>query len=214
MDPSLRHLLVDALGEDAVIDGGALLAPASPEGVATVLRVAQERRLRLRITSGPGAGVTLPEGGAALSLVHLAAISVDARRGTARAEAGATLAALRAALAGAGTAIPGLAGDPGSHHVGALIARGQVPRRSLTGVEAVLPGGDAVMVGAAVLKDVVGYDVISLLLGSLGRLAVIVAAHLRLVPARAVVEIADPAGPRPADELAAVFDPDGILAGG
>ena len=60
----------------------------------------------------------------------------------------------------------------------------------------------------------VGYDVTSLLLGSRGRLAAILAAHLRLVPAAVAVEVAEPAGARDVGELAAVFDPEGILVGG
>lgn len=195
-------------------EGGVVLVPASADGVAAALRLAQDHRLPLRLTSGPPDGSQAPEGGALLSVVRLSAVSVDVRRGIARAEAGATLAGLGAALDAAGVAIPGLAPEPGSEHVGALVARGGLPRRSLTGVEAVLPGGDPVMLGAAVLKDVVGYDVISLLLGSGGRLAVVVAAHLRLVPAGAVVEVAVPAGAREVGEVAGVFDPEGILRGG
>ncbi len=213
MDPSLYRLLVEALSEDVVRDGGARLEARSAEDVATVLRIAQERRLPLRLTSGAGDAVAAPERGAVLSLAGLDGIAVDPQRGLVRAEAGATLTELHAALAAAGTAVPGLAPEPGSDHVGGLIARGQLARRSLTGVEAVLPGGDAVMVGAAVLKDVVGYDVISLLLGSRGRLAAVVAAHLRLVPAGAAVEVAEPSGTHSVTELGAVFDPEGILVG-
>jgi FAD/FMN-containing dehydrogenase len=111
-------------------------------------------------------------------------------------------------------AVAGLSADPGSDHVGALIARGGVPRRSLTGIEAALPGGDLVQLGGAVLKDVVGYDIASVLLGSRGRLAAIVAVHLRLIPAAAAVEVAEPAGARDVGELTGVFDPEGILVGG
>jgi glycolate oxidase len=148
-----------------------------------------------------------------LSLARLAAVRVDASNGVARAEAGATLALLTAALSDAGMAVSGLGADPGSDHVGALIARGGVPRRSLTGIEAALPGGDLIQLGGSVLKDVVGYDIASVLLGSRGRLAAIVAVHLRLIPAGAVVEVAEPAGARDVGEMTGVFDPEGILVG-
>src|SRR5947208_835821 len=59
-------------------------------------------------------------------------------------------------------------------HIGALVARGEVPRRALCGIEAVLSNGDRVSAGGAVLKDVVGYDLATVLLGSMGRLAIIV----------------------------------------
>ena len=214
MDASLHRLLVDALGEETVLDRGSVLAPSSPDGVAAALRIAQERRLRLRLTSGPAEGADPLRDGALLSMGRLSTVQVDASNGVVRAEAGVTLTALTAALADAGMAVPGLSTDPGSDHVGALIARGGVPRRSLTGIEAALPGGDLVQLGGAVLKDVVGYDIASVLLGSRGRLAAIIAVHLRLIPAAAAVEVAEPAGARDVGELTGVFDPEGILVGG
>jgi len=214
VDASLHRLLVDALGEETVLDGGSVLAPSSPDGVAAALRIAQERRLRLRLTSGPAEGADPLRDGALLSMGRLSTVQVDASNGVVRAEAGVTLTALTAALADAGMAVPGLSTDPGSDHVGALIARGGVPRRSLTGIEAALPGGDLVQLGGAVLKDVVGYDIASVLLGSRGRLAAIIAVHLRLIPAAAAVEVAQPAGARDVGELTGVFDPEGTLVGG
>ena len=214
MDASLHRLLVDALGEETVLDGGSVLAPSSPDGVAAALRIAQERRLRLRLTSGPAEGADPLRDGALLSMGRLSTVQVDASNGVVRAEAGVTLTALTAALADAGMAVPGLSTDPGSDHVGALIARGGVPRRSLTGIEAALPGGDLVQLGGAVLKDVVGYDIASVLLGSRGSLAAIIAVHLRLIPAAAAVEVAEPAGARDVGELTGVFDPEGTLVGG
>jgi len=209
VDASLRRVLTEAVGTDSVLQGGSVLAPASAEDVAAVLRIAQGRRLRL--TSGAGEAGTAPDGGAVLSLARLVALSVDASNGVVRAEAGATLTALAAALADAGLAVPGLSAARGSERVGGLIARGGVSRRSLTGIEAVLPGGDLVQFGGAVLKDVVGYDIASLLLGSRGRLAAILAVHLRLVPAGVAVEVAEPRGGRDVGDVVGVFDPEGIL---
>jgi FAD/FMN-containing dehydrogenase len=214
VDASLRRALAGALGPSSVLQGGSFLTPTSSEGVAAALRIAQENRLPLRLASGAGDAASAPEGGAVLSLERLAAITIDAPNGIARAEAGATLGALGRALADAGAAVAGLDGRPGGGRVGSLIATGGLPRRSLCGIEAALPGGGLVRAGAAVLKDVVGYDVTSLLLGSAGRLAAIIAVHLRLVPAGVRVETAPPAGVRPAAELLDVFDPLGILVGG
>jgi glycolate oxidase len=193
--------------------------------VAAALRIAQEVRLPLRLASGAGHAASAPEGGAVLSLERLTAIRIDAPNGIARAEAGAGLDELSRCLAAGRLAVAGLDGGsraviagregrPAPAHLGSLVAMGGLPRRSLCGVEAALPGGDLVRVGAAVLKDVVGYDVVSLLLGSAGRLAAIIAVHLRLVPAGAGVETAPAAGVRPVEEIAEAFDPLGILAGG
>jgi len=53
----------------------------------------------------------------------------------------------------------------------------------VTGIEAVVPPGEVIGVGGAIRKDVAGYDMKSLLIGSEGTLGVITAAWLRLLPA-------------------------------
>jgi glycolate oxidase subunit GlcD len=52
----------------------------------------------------------------------------------------------------------------------------------VTGIEAVVPPGEAISLGGPIRKDVSGYDVKSLLIGSEGTLGVITAAWLRLLP--------------------------------
>ena len=53
----------------------------------------------------------------------------------------------------------------------------------VTGLELVLAPGELVTVGGAVRKDVAGYDVKSLMIGSEGTLGVVTAAWLKLIPA-------------------------------
>jgi FAD/FMN-containing dehydrogenase len=53
----------------------------------------------------------------------------------------------------------------------------------VTGVEAVLAPGELVTIGGAMRKDVAGYDLKSLLIGSEGTLGIVTAAWLRLIPA-------------------------------
>jgi glycolate oxidase subunit GlcD len=53
----------------------------------------------------------------------------------------------------------------------------------VTGIEAVIPPGETISTGGPVRKDVSGYDLASLLVGSEGTLGVITAAWLRLLPA-------------------------------
>src|SRR2546428_8639929 len=53
----------------------------------------------------------------------------------------------------------------------------------VTGLEAVVPPGEVMTVGGPIRKDVAGYDLIGLLVGSEGTLGVVTAAWLRLLPA-------------------------------
>ena len=104
------------------------------------------------------------------------------------------MARVRSAVAEPKLVVVGLGAETGSVHVGTLVARGEVPRRSMSGVEAVLSNGDAVKAGGAALKDVVGYDLIAVLLGSAGRLAVISAVTFRLEPAAGRTATVEAAG--------------------
>jgi FAD/FMN-containing dehydrogenase len=61
-----------------------------------------------------------------------------------------------------------------------------VTSRWVTGVEAVLAPGELVSFGGPIRKDVAGYDLRSLLIGSEGTLGIITAAWLRLTPAPAM----------------------------
>jgi FAD/FMN-containing dehydrogenase len=53
----------------------------------------------------------------------------------------------------------------------------------VTGVEAVVPPGELVAVGGAIRKDVAGYDLKSLLIGSEGTLGIVTSVWLTLAPA-------------------------------
>lgn len=55
-------------------------------------------------------------------------------------------------------------------------------RRYVLGLEAVLAGGEVIRTGSKAVKNVVGYDLTQLLVGSEGTLAIITQAVLRLVP--------------------------------
>ncbi len=59
-------------------------------------------------------------------------------------------------------------------------------RHYVLALEAVLPGGDVVRTGSKAVKNVVGYDLTQLLVGSEGTLAIITRIVLRLIPKPAV----------------------------
>jgi FAD/FMN-containing dehydrogenase len=192
----------------------------SPADVASLVRVASlcnQHGVPITVTSGAPAtpGGTPERGGIILSVSKLAGIEVAAAGLTVRAEAGATVARVRSSVAKAKLVVVGLGAETGSAHVGTLVARGEIPRRSLAGVEAILSNGDAVKAGGAALKDVVGYDLIAALLGSAGHLAVIAAVTFRLEPAAARTATSRPPGTRTWQPgLAGAFDPKGLLRPG
>ena len=72
------------------------------------------------------------------------------------------------------------AGGPHSYKYGTT-------RRSVSGIEAVLADGEPIKLGGWARKDIAGYDLLGLLVGSEGTLAVITAAWLTLLPAPEVV---------------------------
>jgi glycolate oxidase len=57
-----------------------------------------------------------------------------------------------------------------------------VTRQYVLGLEAVLPTGEVIRTGGKVVKNVAGYDLTQLLIGSEGTLAIVTEATLRLVP--------------------------------
>jgi FAD/FMN-containing dehydrogenase len=214
VNDELRQRFVEVAGTDAVI--GDVVSPADAASLVHVATLCNQNGVPINITSGaPTPGATPERGGIILSVHRLADIEVAAPGLTVRAGAGAAVSTVRSAAANANLVVVGLGAETGSAEVGTLVARGEVPRRSLAGVEAVLSTGEAVKAGGAMLKDVVGYDLIAALLGSAGRLAVIAAVTFRLEPAAAKTATSKPPGTRTWQPgLAGAFDPKGLLRPG
>jgi glycolate oxidase len=233
MDDALRARLREAVGATGLSRDDVVM-PASVEQVVAVLRACADASTRVTVTSGD-AGTSTGRRAAArtaeardsdrtrgapsgerilLSLNRLQRLNVEPQRLIARAESGVSIASLRAETAAVRLAVVGMPGSVTSEHIGSLIARGEVSRRALCGVEAVLTTGEMVSFGGGVLKDVVGFDIPTLLLGSMGRLAVIVAVTFRLEPEGAKTPVATaPGAQRDGAEplFARAFDPQGLL---
>ncbi len=217
MDAELRKKLSSSLGPGAIAKQGDVVAPADAAALAAAVRVCAEAKAQMTVRSRADADGSAPHDGVLLSLHRLNEVAASPAGLTLRAGAGATVAAVRAAAERSRLAVVGLGAAVTSEHVGGLIGRGEVPRRALCGVEAVLSGGDVVRFGAGVLKDVVGYDLPALLLGSLGRLAIVTAVSFRLEPVARGTPV--PPAPGVAGDpghalLARAFDPDGLLQPG
>jgi FAD/FMN-containing dehydrogenase len=195
----------------------ALIAPASRDAVATVVRLAAELGVALvpqgGNTSMVGGATPLADGSALiLSTRRLNRIrSLSAETNLAVAEAGVILADLHAAAEAAGRRFPLTLGSRGSATIGGLVStnaggtqvlRWGTMRALVAGVEAVLPDGSIHDGLAALKKDNRGYDLNQLLIGAEGTLGVITAAALRLAPAIAARGVAWAGVASPDDALA------------
>jgi glycolate oxidase len=181
--------------EDLAFPPDVVVLPRSREHVAILLGFAHEEKIPVTPRGG-GTGLSggaLPvAAGIALSLERLDAVrEISTRDQLAVVEAGVTNLRLREAAEAAGLYYPP---DPGSKEtcfIGGNIAEDAAGPRSLKygttrryvlGLEAVLPDGALLDTGGRNRKDVCGYDLTGLLVGSEGTLAVVTAAILRLLP--------------------------------
>lgn len=215
MDALLRSRLVEVVGAGGLSADAEAVSPGTTEEVAAVCRACAATGTRIGVVSGAAGGAPPPGAALTLALGRLDLLRVDRGAMVVRAGAGVTLEALRAAAGTAAMALVGVLITGGmATHAGSLVARGQVPRRALTGIVAVLPTGEVVRAGGGVLKDVTGYDLAGVLLGSMGRLAVVTELGFRLDPLGARTPAAEaPPGATGAisDLLRSAFDPDRLL---
>ena len=183
----------------------AMLAPASTEEVAKLVRLAAEHHVALVPqggNTGMAAGATPPADGSAILLSmrrmnHIRSLSGENR--LAIAEAGVILATLHEAAHEAGMRFPLTLGARGSCTIGGLtstnaggtqVLKFGTMRALVAGVEAVLPDGSVHNGLSGLKKDNRGYSLDQLLIGAEGTLGVITAVALRLVPAIATRAVA------------------------
>jgi glycolate oxidase subunit GlcD len=173
----------------------AVVLPATTEEVARAVAWCYERDVPL-IPRGGGtgfAGGAVPlDGGIVLGLERLARVrAFEPLFWRILVEAGATTAAVRRLARENGLVFPPDPGAAEQSQIGGNIATNAGGPHAfkygstgawVTGLEAVVPPGEVVTVGGPIRKDVAGYDLKSLLIGSEGTLGIITAAWLRLLP--------------------------------
>lgn len=165
------------------------------EEVSQVLKLAGEKNFPV-VTRGSGTGlsggsVPVP-GGVVLCLSRMNRIlEVDARNLTLTAEAGATTLSIAEAAEKLGLFYPP---DPGSMKIstiGGNVAENSgglrglkygVTRDYVMGLEIVLPSGEILFTGNKCVKDVAGYSLRDIFIGSEGTLGVITKVLLKLIP--------------------------------
>jgi len=192
-----RAYLTDAT-ETRTVRGraDAVALPRDSAQVAAVLGWCYEHDVPL-IPRGGGSGLTggaVPtDGGVVVSLERLAGPPrLEPERWRAFVSAGVTTAGLQRRAREEGLFYAPDPGAPEQSQLGGNIATNAggphtfkygVTGTWVTGLELVLAPGEVVSIGGPIRKDVAGYDIRSLIVGSEGTLGIVTAAWLRLLPA-------------------------------
>ena len=190
---ALEHYGTDALKRGRPAD--VVVIPANAEEISAVASVCNDTRTPL-VPRGAGTGYTggsVPvQGGVVLSLERLNRIlEIDELNLLCVVEPNVITGDIQDAVEKVGLFYPP---DPASLRQSAIggnvaeCAGGPrafkygVTKAYVLGLEAVLPSGEIIRTGGKVVKNVVGYDLTHLLVGSEGTLAIITKIILRLVP--------------------------------
>jgi glycolate oxidase len=191
--PALEAYGQDALGQGHPPD--LVVLPADTAQIAAIARLCDGHRLPL-VVRGGGTGYTggsVPtQGGVLLSMERLNRIlEIDQTNLLAVVEPNVITGQLQREVERVGLFYPP---DPASldrSAIGGNVAecaggprafKYGTTRRYVLGLEAVLPTGEIIRTGSKAVKNVVGYDLTQLLVGSEGTLAIITRIILRLVP--------------------------------
>jgi glycolate oxidase len=172
----------------------ALVRPSSTAEVQAVLRVASLLRVPV-VPRGAGSGLsggsTALDGAITVSTERMRAVRIDATGMTATVQPGALNVEVKTAARAQGLWYPP---DPSSYEIcsiggnlatnagGLCCVKYGVTTDYVLGLEVVLADGRAVRLGGTTVKDVAGYDLKRLFVGSEGTLGIITEATLRLRP--------------------------------
>ena len=193
-DEASRHRYgTDALQRGAVAD--LVARPGSVEEVSAVARLCRQHRTPL-VVRGAGTGYTggaVPvRGGVVLSMERFNRIlDIDLDNQLAVVQPNVLTYQLQDSVEAVGLFYPP---DPASLKISALggnvaecaggprAVKYGTTRRYVLALQAVLPDGTVIRTGSKAVKNVVGYDLTQLLIGSEGTLAILTELTLRLVP--------------------------------
>jgi glycolate oxidase len=172
-----------------------VVLPQSTEQISQILKLATESKTPI-VTRGSGTGLSggsLPVPGCVvLCLARMDRIlELDSANLTLMAQAGATTQAISDSATAAGLFYPP---DPGSMKIstiGGNVAENSgglrglkygITRNYVMGLEVVLPNGEVLWTGNKCVKDVAGYSLKDLFIGSEGTLGIITKVLLKLIP--------------------------------
>ncbi len=190
LEPYSHDEVVGLRGEPEVV-----VKALTTEQVSRILRLADERRIPVTPRAGGQglSGGSVPVcGGIVLSLEKMNRIlEIDRENLTVTAEPGVITGNLHRAVEQEGLFYPPdpasldsccLGGNVAENAGGPRAVKYGVTKDYVCGLEAVLPSGDVIHLGGKLVKDVTGYNLMQLLVGSEGTLAVVTKITLRLLP--------------------------------
>ena len=174
----------------------AVALPASTADVATILRLASRHRVQV-VPRGAGSGLSGGsagiDGALTVAMTRMNAIvEIDAENLVAVVQPGVVNADLKAAVADEGLFYPPdpasyefctIGGNIGTNAGGLCCVKYGVTRDAVLALEVVLADGRVVRTGGRNVKDVAGYSLTQLFVGSQGTLGIVTEATLRLRPA-------------------------------
>jgi glycolate dehydrogenase FAD-binding subunit len=206
MDEKTRQVFADIVGGEWVetpadsvsIDGvtpALKISPGSPEETAAVLKAATDAQLGVIVT-GHGNSLSLgappTRADVLLSTARLdRVVYYEPGDLTMSIQSGATLSSITSLLAEKGQMLPLDPPSSSERTIGGVVSVGRSgplrlgygrPRDWVIGVQAALPDGRLVRAGGRLVKNVAGYDITRLLVGSMGTLGVITELSLRVTP--------------------------------
>jgi glycolate oxidase len=196
-DESRQQYGVDALQRGHPAD--AVVLPADTRQIAAIARLCHEQRVPL-VVRGAGTGYTggaVPvRGGVVVSMERLNRIlEIDEENLLAVVQPNVITHELQTAAEARGLFYPpdpaslkqsSLGGNVAECAGGPRAVKYGTTKRYVLALEAVLATGEIIRTGSKAVKNVVGYDITQLLVGSEGTLAIITEITLRLVPKPAV----------------------------
>jgi glycolate oxidase subunit GlcD len=195
VEPQGRYL-ADLMGRGVEGTADAVVFPGTTDEVAAVMRWCYEHDVPLTARGGGTglAGGAIPvHGGIVIGFDRLDKVrQFDPLLWRMHVEAGVTTGDVQRLARESGLRFPPDPGAAEMSQIGGNIAcnaggphafKYGVTGNWVTGIEAVIPPGEIVRVGGPIRKDVAGYDLKNLLVGSEGTLGLITAAWVRLTPA-------------------------------
>ncbi len=181
--------------EDLCYPPEVVVLPRTTEQVAAIMKHCSTRRLTVTprgAGTGLSGGALCVTGGVCLSLAKMNKIlEVDIENLVAVVQPGVITQVLQEAVEAKGLFYPPDPASRGSCMIGGNVAECAGGPRALKygvtkdyvlGVEAVLPSGDVIRWGGKLLKNVTGYNLAQLLVGSEGTLAIVTEITMKLIP--------------------------------